>query len=135
MNEWILSDRFREVASRRVDAADGGKTPREGAVGSCVDVGVGLAVEDAGETRREGTVGSGIEVGVGPDRGEWGKKDSGDRDRTVGMQCILPLSDGWRGAHGVSKTYKSIRLLRVEWEGTFAYAGPPSRLRDCPSPT
>ena len=84
LNECILSDRFPEVASRGLDLADCGMTPREGAVGSCVDVGVGLAVEDAGETRREGTVGSGIEVGVGPDRGEWGKKDSGDRDRTQG---------------------------------------------------
>ena len=62
LRQWIFSDRISEVASRRLDAAD------------------------CGETRREAPFGSGVEVAVGPDGVRWGKKDSRDRDRTLGMQ-------------------------------------------------
>ena len=83
-------DTFRSVPRSGLVGIRFGRLGQDGAcggVGSCVDVGVGLAVEDGGETRREGAVGSCVDVGVGPDRGEWGKKDSGDRDRTLGTQC------------------------------------------------
>ena len=58
LNEWILSDRFGEVASRGLDLADCGKTRREGAVGSCVEVAV---VPDRVRGKRTGV--TGIEPG------------------------------------------------------------------------